>query len=989
MDAFPFPGLENYREELTDVFFGREPETGKLHQLVSLEQAVVLHGNEETGKTSLIQAGLIPGLLNETDKAYKIHLIDFENIAEEPVNDLCLHICKIIEGKIPNQPSCPLDKLEVQKPTFWTILKKKQCSTNGQSRFVIIFDHFDLINNYPESQITEFKKQLSECLYTKIPQHFRNQISEISDKKKEIFSEEELEIFYTPLDVRVIFVVDSQNLNLLNRITDYIPNILRYSFELLPVTEEQVRYILMNIASLKSQNNQSLKNLLYEPSIEVILSFFKKQHEGFDLVQLQMILKQIVRNKIILKSESNIDLTDFLTGFYQSQVNELGFPDKEETLIKRLLEKGMIADKRRKELSETVILKDFEVEEHQLIRLHEANLLKRRYDANQHFYRLSHKALVSPIIKTRQIIENKDRKNRQIRNVLLITSIVAFLILISVYYNLRIERKTSRQNEILFLTSKAENLIGKDALKSLILADSCYREMPDNPFVLSVLEKSYYAALLDSIPFYNLFLKGHRSYINSITFSKDGKWILTGSGDRNAMLWDINGNLLQTFVGHSDDVIDAQFFKGNDSIVTLSKDSTIKFWRIYTDTAYRTIHLPNNPIKSLYFQNATPEKPALFKKYPGLIHRFSPDSVYLAASTEDYTIKIWNLKNIILDTLIILKHNNIVHDAVFSNNNKYVLTSSFDNCARLWDIEGHLLATLVGHKGYVYNALFSFDDTKIVTCSADKTAIVWDLNGNAIKTLTGHKDTIWNAKFLPDGNHVLTCSKDCTAIIWNLKDNTYYIVHHKGEITNINFDSSGKYVLTSSEDSTTRVWDTTGKLLSQIVHQDYVRDAVFSVDGRNILTCSDDKCAKISDIQGNTLKILEKHPGTIYSAYFSTDMSKALTSSHDGTAMLWYLKENKTTLFYGHTARIINAIFSDDNKYILTASYDNTARLWDQYANSIYVFKHKQPVENAWFSPDGKRIVTCSQDKTAIIWLSPEGIHERVTAILKKVKHDY
>jgi hypothetical protein len=53
--------------------------------------------------------------------------------------------------------------------------------------------------------------------------------------------------------------------------------------------------------------------------------------------------------------------------------------------------------------------------------------------------------------------------------------------------------------------------------------------------------------------------KGHTIYINSVAFSPDGKTILTGSSDRTARLWDLNGKTLKIFSGHKWDLFSVAF----------------------------------------------------------------------------------------------------------------------------------------------------------------------------------------------------------------------------------------------------------------------------------------------------------------------------------------------------------------------------------------------------------------------------------------------
>ncbi len=58
----PWPGLRAFTEEDREFFFGRERETAELLDLVQRSPVVVLYGQSGLGKTSLLQAGLFPGL---------------------------------------------------------------------------------------------------------------------------------------------------------------------------------------------------------------------------------------------------------------------------------------------------------------------------------------------------------------------------------------------------------------------------------------------------------------------------------------------------------------------------------------------------------------------------------------------------------------------------------------------------------------------------------------------------------------------------------------------------------------------------------------------------------------------------------------------------------------------------------------------------------------------------------------------------------------
>jgi WD40 repeat protein len=54
----------------------------------------------------------------------------------------------------------------------------------------------------------------------------------------------------------------------------------------------------------------------------------------------------------------------------------------------------------------------------------------------------------------------------------------------------------------------------------------------------------------------------------SANFSPDGKQIVSASADKNLKLWDLAGNCLQTFVGHTAEVSSANFSPDGKQIVS-------------------------------------------------------------------------------------------------------------------------------------------------------------------------------------------------------------------------------------------------------------------------------------------------------------------------------------------------------------------------------------------------------------------------------------
>jgi hypothetical protein len=70
-----YPGTQSFESSQRDIFFGRDKDIEKLTQMIELERMVLVYAKSGIGKTSLINAGVLPSL-QESGK-YTFHKIRF------------------------------------------------------------------------------------------------------------------------------------------------------------------------------------------------------------------------------------------------------------------------------------------------------------------------------------------------------------------------------------------------------------------------------------------------------------------------------------------------------------------------------------------------------------------------------------------------------------------------------------------------------------------------------------------------------------------------------------------------------------------------------------------------------------------------------------------------------------------------------------------------------------------------------------------------
>ena len=193
--------------------------------------------------------------------------------------------------------------------------------------------------------------------------------------------------------------------------------------------------------------------------------------------------------------------------------------------------------------------------------------------------------------------------------------------------------------------------------------------------------------------------------LQSVAFSPDGR-LLIASCDNDIKMWNTQSyHLMGVLSGHSEYICHAIFSKDGKYIVSGSFDKSIKVWNTTNGIIEKTLAGHTGAVNHV----------AVFIK---------GDNMLIASGSSDETVKIWNGKTgELLNTLE--GHKNVVEYVSFSPEGEYLLSASSD--IRIWDTNtGELIDILEGHKDLIHSVEFSKDSRRILSASGDGLIKLWD-----------------------------------------------------------------------------------------------------------------------------------------------------------------------------------------------------------------------------------------------------------------------
>lgn len=357
-------------------------------------------------------------------------------------------------------------------------------------------------------------------------------------------------------------------------------------------------------------------------------------------------------------------------------------------------------------------------------------------------------------------------------------------------------------------------------------------------------------------------LTGHELDIRTLVFGNEGRWLLSGSVDDTARLWDLESGSQLAVMPHGGTVTASAFSHDSQRIVTGCADGSVQVWDARS---------AKDPV---IFNSPSLESSALPINEVGI----SPDGRFVVARSMSGRACAWRMAN-----------RDIIYSAPL---HKPCLAFSFD--------------------------VLGAPPVFALTPTGGTIEIIASHDGSVVTAMKGHSEIVMSCRFSEDGRYLISAGADGTAKLWSAASGRLLRALERqptAALVGSNLSAGNQFAWTMSASGELTLWHDViqGRLPSKIRMPLQVS---FSQKGDRALITGADKLEVWDVAQRACLAEIQLKGSVFRAVALSPDSACVVAATMDEQVFVW--SASSGTLIGTHQGRIFS--FSADGRRLLVTA---------------------------------------------------------------------
>lgn len=290
---------------------------------------------------------------------------------------------------------------------------------------------------------------------------------------------------------------------------------------------------------------------------------------------------------------------------------------------------------------------------------------------------------------------------------------------------------------------------------------------------------------------------------------------------------------------------------------------------------------------------------------------FSPiDNSLVASAGGHNAIKLWNLRE---NTVKVLTdHTDIVNSVAFSPDGKLMVSSSEDNTIKMWDVsEWQSVETAkpitIQMPFSVQTVVFHPDGQLLAT--SGRHAKLLDVNNRTEMATLQHDQWVWTVAFSRDGRYLATDDGiETTVKVWDTqqKQIVKILEGHTSDVNFVKFSSDDRILASSAWGGDIKLWNVANWERLGTLHSSGSAAIDFFPDGKILASGGPEEVTLWSVASGEKIATLQGHTGWIRGIAFSADGALLASGGEGGTVLV---RDIEPYLELTHQRNIVRLIY--------------------------------------------------------------------------------